>query len=78
MKLELTGHAKERMKQYAIEEKLLLDAIENPDRVSETYAGRKMYQKRLNGYILRVIIEENEQIKTVITLYKARSDRYEI
>ena len=78
MKIEITNHAKERMKQYAIDESLLVEALENPHSKSESYANRIIYSKRLNGHILRAIVEESEGIKKVITLYKARSGRYEI
>lgn len=78
MNIELTDHAKERMLQYFISESQILQALENPDMVTETYGGRALYQKKLNGYILRIVVEEGEGIKIVITLYKARSGRYEI
>ena len=76
--IEVTSHAKERMLEYGITEDLVKAAILNPDSVAEGYGGRKVYQKKLNGYMLRVIVEEDKGIKSIITVYKARSGRYEI
>lgn len=76
MKIEITKHAKERMQEYNVSEDLVKDTIYDPDNIVEGYAGRKIYQKRLNSYIVRIIIEENKGIKRVITVYKAKSGRY--
>jgi len=78
MNLEITEHALERMKKYNISKELLSTAVEKPDSIVGGYSGRKIYQKQLNGYALRVIIEESKGIKTIITLYKSRSERYGI
>ncbi len=78
MKIEITEHARERMGEYSVTEGLLKNTIENPDSIAEGYGGRKVYQKKLNGYIVRVIVEENKGIKRVVTVYKARSGRYGI
>ena len=78
MRIEITDHAKKRMQDYNISEDLVLETIRSPDNIVVTYGDRNIFQKKLNGYVLRLIVEENEGIKTVITLYKARSGRYEI
>jgi len=78
MKIEITEHAKERMKEYNVTEDLVTDAVQHPDSITEGYGGRKIYQKKVNGYVLRVIIEENKEIKRVITVYKAKSGGYGI
>lgn len=63
MEIEITYHAKERMKTYGITENLVKGTIENPDNVMDSYGGRNIYQKKLNDYVLRVIVEENREIK---------------
>ncbi len=80
MAMEITLHAKERMRKYGITAKLVKEAVESPSSVLESYGGRKVYQKGLNGYTLRVITEESKGIRNiiVITVYKAKSGRYEI
>ncbi|MDI6721794.1 MAG: DUF4258 domain-containing protein [Candidatus Aenigmarchaeota archaeon] len=78
MKIEILEHAKERMKVYDIEEELVLKTVENPDNVAESYNNRKIAQRKLNGYVIRVIYEEKNSTKIIITVYKAKSGRYEI
>lgn len=78
MKIEISSHAKERMKVYDISKNLIEDTVRNPDNIVEGYGGRKIYQKKLNGYVLRVIVEMSKGINKVITIYPARSGRYEI
>ena len=78
MKIEISGHAKERMHDYNVPEELVNETMRNPDRIEKSYGDRKIYQKKLNGYTLRVIVEENKEIKRVVTVYKARSERYGI
>lgn len=80
MEIEITAHAKERMRKYNVSTTLVVSTIEHPTSTMEGYNNRTIYQKKLNGHILRVIVEESKVIKTtkVITVYKARSVRYEI
>ncbi len=78
MKIEITEHAKERMEEYNVSDDLLKDTINNPHSIVEGYMSRKVYQKKLNSYMVRAIVEENKGIKRVITVYKTRSGRYGI
>lgn len=78
MKFRFTKHATERMQKYGLTEKLIKTCVKNPSLVIEGKDGRKIAQKRLNGYVLRVIYEEINNTCVVITTYKARSERYEI
>lgn len=78
MNIEIITHAKDRMSIYGITEEFAKSAVENPDSVVEGQNNRKIAQKKLNGYILRVIYEERNSTKVIVTAYKARSDRYEI
>ena len=66
------------MEAYNVEERLVEEALRNPDREAAGYAGRFIAQKRLDGYVLRVIYEKQGNAKVVITVYKARRERYEI
>ncbi|MBS3057030.1 MAG: DUF4258 domain-containing protein [Candidatus Diapherotrites archaeon] len=78
MKIRITEHAKERMLRYGISEEQIEEALDTPDSIAKGDKGRKIAQKRLNGYVLRIIYEEDLNGKVVITTYKARSERYEI
>ncbi len=78
MGLRIIKHARERMHEYGITEEQIKETLQNPDILSEGKQKRKIAQKRLNTYILRVIYEKNGETKTVITAYKAKRERYEI
>ncbi len=80
MAIEITSHAKERMRKYNVSDELVRSTVENPTSTMEGYGNRIIYQKKLNGHTLRVIVEKGKGIKEsiVITVYKARSGRYEI
>jgi len=78
MEIELTKHARERMEEYNVTESLVKETLSNPNFIVEGYGNRKIYQKKLNSYVLRVIVEDEKGIKRVVTVYKARSERYGI
>ena len=78
MKLIILEHVLDRMEEYGISEEQVIETIHHPDSIVPGHNERKIHQKRLNGHILRVVLEENEEILRVITTYKARSDRYEV
>jgi len=78
MKIEILDHARERMDIYGVLEALVKETLEEPDSVAESYNNRKIAQKKINGYVLRVIYEEKNATKIIITVYKAKSGRYEI
>ena len=69
MKVTILAHARQRM---------VLEAIAHPDQEMPGYRGRVIAQKKLNGYVLRVIYEEETSTTVVITVYKARRARYEV
>jgi len=76
MDILITAHARERMATYDISEGIVRDAIEKPDLVTGGHSGRLLYHKKLNGYVIRAVVEDHKGIKRVITVYKARSNRY--
>jgi len=43
------------MEKYGISGSLVRDAMDDPDSIVEGHSGRKISQKKLNGYVLRVI-----------------------
>jgi hypothetical protein len=78
MKIKILRHARQRMEAYNVEERLVEDALRNPDTEVTGAAGRRIAQKLLNGYVLRVIYEKEHNAKVVITVYKARRKRYQV
>ena len=78
MKLRITAHAENRMEKYDLSRSLVVKSMEDPDSIIDGHSGRKIAQKKLNGYVLRVIYEEEKGINVIVTVYKAKSERYEI
>ena len=63
MEIDITHHAKERMRKYEVSNALVISTLEKPTSIMEGYNGRKVYQKKLNGHVLRVIVEESKKWK---------------
>ncbi len=78
MDFVISDHARERMIKYDVDEETLEKCLKNPNAIFEGYDERKVYNFILNGYVLRVIVEERKRIKTVVTVYKSRRKRYGI
>lgn len=55
MKIRITNHEMERMEKYRLTEDQILNCVQNPDSMVSGQQNRKIAQKRLNGYVLRVI-----------------------
>ena len=65
-----------RMDAYNLTEKLVKDAVIEPDNVVAGYEGALIAQKLLNDHLLRVIyIKRDNEIK-IITVYPAEKARY--
>ncbi len=78
MKLVITPHAKSRIKKYQLNSEVVKDTLKNPETILQGYRNRKIAQKSLNSHLLRVIFEKKKNINVVVTVYKARRDRYEV
>lgn len=78
MKIEILHHARERMLRYNVEQAAVEEAVANPDSEVPGHGNRYIAQKKLDGYILRVVYEKQGDTKIVITVYKARRGRYEV
>ena len=78
MQLVLTRHARHRMDAYGISQSDATAALLAPDSVIGGHGGRKIAQRRINSHILRIIYEENEDVITAVTAYKAKAERYDV
>lgn len=78
MKLRITKHARKRMEKYGISEKIVQEGMEEPDSIVEGHSGRKIAQSKINNHVLRIIFEKEKDSSVIVTVYKARSERYEI
>jgi len=78
MEIEILHHANQRMQAYNVDEEMVEEAIRHPDREVPGYGGRQIAQKKLDGYVLRVVYEKQNHKTVVVTVYKARRERYQI
>ncbi len=78
MKITLTEHAKRKIAEREITEEQVIACVENPDSFEIGQSKRLILQRRLNGKVLRVIIEQQNAEAKVITAYESRAKRYEI
>jgi len=72
----ISNHAKERIKVYNLTEKVVIEAINNPDEVVEGYDGTVIAHKLLNEHLLRVVYIKEKNGFKVITAYSAKKERY--
>ncbi len=78
MEITITGHAIERMEKYNIRKEDLLETVRNPTITLGSHSNRHIFQRSINGYVIRAICEKVKNTIVIITVYKARKDRYEI
>lgn len=83
MRVILSKHAKNKIKflgehGFSLTERQVIGAVMSPDKVSKGRRERYVCQKVINEkHVLRVIYEEREDLKWVVTVYPARRKRYE-
>lgn len=78
MPIIITRHAAERMEKYGLDFAAVERCALYPDVIVAGNYGRKIANRRLNGYVLRVIYEEKGNDIVAVTVYKAKVGRYEI
>jgi hypothetical protein len=74
MAITYTKHAEERIRARKIDKKLIEEAIENPDELSENDV--KIGHKFMDGKMLRVIFRDSGNTYIVITAYLTYRKRY--
>ena len=78
MEIKILHHARQRMQRYNVDQAMVEETLTNSDSEVPGYGGRQIAQKRLDGYVLRVVYEKENYEKVVVTVYKAKRERYEI
>jgi len=73
MDIEIIPLAEKKLKRRGISEKWLRETLDSPDQTLDGYGGRKVAQKKYfmknKEYLLRVIYEEKEELKVIVTAY---------
>ena len=70
-------HALDRMKERCINEDEVIAALNHPDDIECRDEKRKIAQRFIEGRLLRVMYEEEEDTITVVTVYRtSKSNKY--
>ena len=75
MKFRVSAHAEKEMKRRAIPRNIIAAVLNNPQQIVEEYGGLKAYQSKIGFekgkiYLLRAIVNEAVNPKTVVTVYR--------
>jgi len=62
-----TKHVKQQMKERDISSSMIESTLNYPDSMVEGSNGRTIYQKKIDGKMIRVITEQNKIITAYIT-----------
>ena len=80
MNFTITHHAEEELVRRAIPRELVEETLAAPQQIVPAYGGRKAYQSQVDfgggrTYLLRVIVSEEGDSATVVTVYRTRRIR---
>jgi hypothetical protein len=67
--IKFSQHAEAQLKTRNISHNRVKQTISKPEKVSKSYRGRKVLNRKYNSKILEVIIREGENDIIVITAY---------
>ncbi|MEM5793501.1 MAG: DUF4258 domain-containing protein [Candidatus Aenigmatarchaeota archaeon] len=76
MRIIYSNHAEEKIKERELSKKTIETAISCPDKIIESQSGRKIIHKIINKKLLRVVIEEKNDLFIVVTAYYTKPERY--
>jgi len=76
MKIEYTDYAEVKIKKRELSKVQIESVLKSPDKLTEGSEGRRIAQKTIGKYILRVVFEQNGNAYKVITAYYSKSERY--
>jgi hypothetical protein len=75
MRIKFSRHAKERLTERKISEKLVIEAIKTPDEVIITYRDRRLFKLHTHGKILEVVAVEEKGFYEVVTAYYIEEEK---
>jgi len=76
MKIIYSEHGKEKIRERKIPRKTIESAISKPEKILESKSGRKIMHKTIRNKLLRIVIEEENDIFIIITAYYTKLGRY--
>ena len=77
MKIEYTLYAEAKIAKRELSKADIESVLKNPGKVIDGKDGRKIAQKPVGKYILRIVFEKDGNQYKVITAYYSKSERYE-
>lgn len=83
MEIVFSSHADEKItlletKGFSVTKNQVIECLQKPDKIDPGYKDRKIAQRVIDdSHVLRVVFEEREDVRRVITLYPGRRERYE-
>ena len=69
-KLIFIQHALDRMKERGITEEMVRSALNYPDNIERIEEKRKIAQRFIEGKLLRIIYEEDDEAISVVSAYR--------
>jgi hypothetical protein len=69
-KLIFIQHALDRMKERGITEEMVRSALNCPDNIERIEEKRKIAQRFIEGKLLRIIYEEDDEAISVVSAYR--------
>lgn len=76
MIIEYTDYAEMKIMKRKLSKTQVEDVLKNPEKLVEGKKGRKIAQKIVGKYLLRVVFEEYGNRYKVITMYYSEPERY--
>ena len=76
MKIEYTDYADMKIQKRNLDKSYIENVLNKPDKILEVKDGRKIAQKVLGKYVLRVVFEIQGNEYKVITAYYSHQERY--
>ncbi len=83
MDVVFSTHAEEKIELlntngFSITKNQVVECLDKPDRMDAGYKGRIIAQRVIDDrHVLRVVFEDKDNVRRVITLYPGRRERYE-
>lgn len=76
MEIEYAPHAEMKIAKRELSKIHIEKVLKNPDRILDGKERRKIAQKAIGEYLLRVVFEKDGNTYKVITAYYSKPERY--
>lgn len=77
MDVEYTEYAEMKIAKRKLSKSDIKETLSNPEKTIDSRGERKIAQKMIGNYILRVVFEKHGNVYKVITAYYSKPERYD-